>query len=375
MARPSRGITFRVLVVVMALAVCLLALPAAATASDNVPSKYLITDVPLYQQIQAVGCGAASLQMVLDYWGPFINQKSVYDAARTFSGTSLPDMARAGQFSSLSFSAGDRYPAADGWGYPGRPLGYAGFYYAQATPWLDQLKAVVAQGYPVAVLTDWLPGVYGPHYRVIVGYDDTRGVIILNDPWARELKGDMDYQGSTNQNAAYDRQGEFAGWEWTYADFLSVWKLSTERWGVPGLAYGAALVAPWKVSVNAPAAVAPGKTFPLGVTATYSCAAPFATGGFPTFPASDATVELTLPAGFRTVSGSTTVSLGTMAAGQTKSVTVAVVAGAKAGSFTVGATASGSVSGDLGVWRDFPAYSYTDRIGGDGAVTVRIGKS
>jgi len=374
MARPTRGTALVTLAVAVMLAVCLLVLPAAASASDSPPDAYLITDVPLYQQIQAVGCGAASMQMILDYWGPFINQKSVYDAARTFHGTSLPDMARAAQFSSLSFSAGDRFPAADGWGYPGRPLGYAGFYYAQATPWLDGLKAVVAQGYPVAVLTDWLPGVYGPHYRVIVGYDDTRGVIILNDPWARDLKGDMDYQGSTNQNAAYDRQGEFAGWEWTYSDFLAVWKLSTERWGVPGSNYGAVLVAPWKVSVSVPATVAPGKKFSLSVTATYPCVTPFATGGFPTFPASDATVELTLPAGFSADRGTTTVSLGTMTAGQTKSVTVAVVAGSKAGRFTIGMTAGGLVSGSLGVWRDYPAYSYTDRIGGEGTVVVTVGK-
>lgn len=375
MARRSSETTFKALVIVVALAACLLALPAAAAAaSDSVPSKYLITGVPLYQQIQAVGCGAASLQMVLDYWGPFIDQKAVYDAARTFHGTSLPDMARAGQFSSLSYSAGDRFPSADGWGYPSRALGYAGFYYASGTPWLNGLKAVVAQGYPVAVLTDWLPGIYGPHYRVIVGYDDTRGVIILNDPWARELKGDMDYQGSTNQNAAYDRQGEFAGWEWTYEDFLSVWKLSTEPWGVPGMNYGAALIAPWRVSVKVPAAVAAGKTFPVSVTATYPCAGPFATAGFPTFPASDATIDLALPAGFSTVSGSTTVSLGTMAAGQTKSVTVVVVAAAKAGRSSIAATASGSVSGSLGAWRDFPAYSYTDRIGGEGAAVVTVGK-
>ncbi len=250
MSRRPRKRILVLATVVLALALCLLALPGLAGATT--PDAYLIDDVPFYQQIQSVGCGAAATQMVLDYWGPFVNQKSVYDAARTFHGSSLPDLARAGQFSALSYSAGDRYPAAEGWGYASRPLGYGGFYYAQPTPWLAQLKAVLAQGYPVICLTDWLPGVYGPHYRVAVGYDDAEGVIILNDPWGRELKGDFDYQGSGNQNAAYDRQGEFVGWKWSYADFLSVWKLPSDGWGVPGANYGAVLIAPWQVQVDAP---------------------------------------------------------------------------------------------------------------------------
>ena len=121
-----------------------------------------------------MGCGAAATQMVLDYWGPFVNQKAIYDSARTFHGSSLPDLARAGQFSALSFSAGDRFPSSQGWGYPAARL--RELLLRAAGPWLEQLKAVVAQGYPVICLTDWLPGVYGPHYRVVVGYNDAEGV-------------------------------------------------------------------------------------------------------------------------------------------------------------------------------------------------------
>ena len=368
--RPHRSV-LRLAAVVLALALCLLALPGAAAAATATPDKYLIGGVPFYQQIQAVGCGAAATQMVLDYWGPFVDQKAVYDAARTLHGSSLPDLARAGQFSAQSFSAGDRFPSADGWGYPGRPLGYAGFFYASQSPWLEQLKAVVAQGYPVICLTDWLPGVYGPHYRVVVGYDDAEGVIILNDPWGRELKGDFDYQGSGNQKAAYDRQGQFVGWKWTYADFLSVWKLPSDSWGVPGANYGAVLIAPWRVSVDAPTVAPAGKPFMVRISVTYPCAAPFATGGFPTFPAAEAHVQLALPAGF-TVAGSGAVSLGTMTAGETKTASVTIVSGPKAGAFDLGATASGFVSGSLGAWRSFPAYDYRDLIGGSGSTSVSV---
>jgi Peptidase_C39 like family len=366
MSRRPRKRILVLATVVLAFSLCLLALPGLATATT--PDAYLIDGVPFYQQIQAMGCGAAATQMVLDYWGPFVNQKAIYDSARTFHGSSLPDLARAGQFSLLSYSAGDRFPSADGWGYDSRPLGYGGFYYAQQAPWLERLKAVVAQGYPVICLTDWLPGVYGPHYRVVVGYDDAKGVIILNDPWGRELKGDFDYQGSGNQNAAYDRQGEFVGWKWTYADFLSVWKLPSDGWGVPGANYGAVLIAPWQVQIDAPAVVAAGASFTAHVTVTYPCAAPFATDGFPTFPAAESQVRLDLPAGF---SGGA-VSLGTMTAGETKTVAVTIVAGAAAGTFDIGATASGLVSGSLGIWRSFPAYEYQDVIGGSASDRVTV---
>jgi len=371
MSRRPRKRVLALATLVLLLALCLLALPGAASAATATPDKYLIEGVPLYQQIQAVGCGAAATQMVLDYWGPFVDQKAVYDAARTFNGSSLPDLARAGQFSPLSYSAGDRFPAADGWGYPGRPLGYAGFYHASTTPWLEQLKAVVAQGFPVICLTDWLPGVYGPHYRVIVGYDDAEGVVILNDPWGREFKGDSDYQGSSNQKAAYDRQGQFVGWKWTYADFLTVWKLPSENWGVPGANYGAVLIAPWQVSVEAPAVVRAGARFTARVTATYPCPAPFATAGYPAFPAAEAKVQIALPQGF-SVAGGSAVPLGTMTAGATKTVQITVVAGPKAGVFGIGATASGLVSGSLGVWRAFPAYAYEDAIGGSTSAAVSV---
>ena len=229
----------------------------------------------------------------------------------------------------------------------------------------------MAQGYPVICLTDWLPGVYGPHYRVVVGYDHTEGVVILNDPWAREFKGDMDYQGGASQKAAYDRKGQFAGWKWSYADFLSVWGLPTGGWGIPEANYGAVLMAPWRVSVDAPAGVEAGESFPLRITVTYPCVSPFGGAGFPSFPAAGSQVDLALPAGF-SAAGGDTVPLGTLSAGETLTTTVDVTAGAGAGRFTIGATARGTVSGSLGVWRAFPAYDYRDLIGGSSTATLRV---
>jgi hypothetical protein len=367
--RPrARRIVLVALILVVAL--CLLAVPALAAAST--PDHYLIEGVPLYQQIQAHGCGAAATQMVLNYWGPFVDQKQVYDAARTWKGSSMPDLARAGQLSSGSWMMGDFFPSAQSWGYTNRGLGYGSFYYASATPWLAQLKAVVAQGYPVVCLTDWFPSVYGPHYRVVVGYDDAEGVVILNDPWGRELKGDMDYQGSGNQNAAYDRQGNFAGWKWSYADFLSVWGLSTDHWGVPGLNYGAVLIAPWKVTLAAPTSVQPGETFTVAAHFTYSCAAPFATGGFPGFTAQKVWTEFGSPRGF-TSTGQTIALNQPLAAGESATLLYQATAGSTPGDYAITATASGLVSGSLGTWRSYPAYDYSDRVGGSDTVSVHVG--
>jgi transposase len=314
MVKYPRRNTLKLAALFVALAVCLLALPATAAANSG---SVMIQNVPLYQQIDASGCGAAALQMVLYYWGPFVNQKNVYDAARTLHGSSLPDLARAGQFSSESFSAGDRFPMAEGYGYPSRSLGYAGFYYASTQSWLPQLKELVSAGYPVICLTDWLPGVYGPHYRLVVGYDDEKGVLYINDPWAREFKQDSDYQGSANQNSSGDRQGSYSGMAWSYDDFLAVWGLSTNPWGVPNLNYGAVVVAPWEVSVSAPDGVVdPGEEFTVTVDAAYPCPQPFLSGGFPTPTADAARVELSLPSGFSVV-GSTAFAPSDLPAGST----------------------------------------------------------
>jgi len=372
MKRAARTTHLSVAIVVGVLVALALPSLASAAGAGKIPSRYVIANVPLWQQQQALGCGAASAQMVMDYWGPFVDQREVYNAARTWQGTAVGDLARAGQFSMLSWPAGDNFPSVADWGYTERALGYAGFLYGQSTPWLDKLKAVIAQGFPVICLTDWLPGVYGPHYRVVVGYDDAKGVVYLNDPWCRDLKSDMDVRGSyaPNESVQGDRYYRYA--EWTYGDFLSVWQLPGDDWGLPGYRYCAVLVAPWKVQASAPASVAKGGKFSVTATVTYPCAAPFGSGAFPVFPATGTTVSLTVPAGF-TVTSSPTVNVGGLAAGASTRVTFSVKAGSSAGAFTYSVRSDGLVSGSLNAWQKYSAYSYTDRIGGaaTGAVTVK----
>ncbi len=347
------------------------AMPGNALASD-IPESYFIEGVPLYQQIDAKGCGAVSLQMVFDYWGPFIDQREIYNAART-GGTTLPDMARGAQFSDLSTAQGDRFLNFVTEGYTNRPVGYAGFYYASSEPWLDELKHIVSLGYPVITLVEWWADYDGgDHYRVIVGYDEERGVILINDGWCREFKIVIDYDGSTAQFASdLGRDDDFKPLEMTEEDFLETWReLDTDPWGVPGLAYGAVFVAPWEVSIDAPETVQAGEEMEISASVTYPCVAPFGDEAFPTFPASSLDISMMLPSGF-TVLSAPSLPDG-LSAGETVELSWVVRAPVETGLYGGEISAGGLVSGSLDEWHDYPAYDYTDLIGGSSSFVIAV---
>ncbi len=348
------------------------------TATGDLPARFIIEDVPLWQQLDASGCGAASAQIVMDYWGPLVDQREVYAAARTGRGsdaftavgTAVPDLARAGQFSFMSETAGDAYDIS-AWGYTARPLGYGAFYFGSTEPWLDQLKAIVAAGYPVVCLTDWTLEYPGYHYRVVVGYDDEKGVLYFNDPWVRWFTEDMSARGCFVPTKAASQQYSFEPMEWSYEDWLSVWDASGDLWGLPGWSYNAVLIAPWEVEIDAPAAVAAGESFEVTATVTYPCMEPFASDGWPAFPASAATIALEVPDGW-SVAGGAEAPVGELEAGESASWTFTVTAGGDAGEFALGVTGSGLVSGSLDARAEHPAYDYTDLIGGSDEVTILV---
>ncbi|MCJ7607008.1 MAG: C39 family peptidase [Thermoplasmata archaeon] len=346
----------------------------ASVIAGNLPETCLIEGVPLYQQIDGKGCGAVSLQMVFDYYGEFVDQREIYNAARS-GGTALPDMARAAQFSSLSTTVGDRFPNMVVTGYTARSVGYAGFYYASETPWLEGLKEILAMGYPVITLVEWMPEIEGPHYRVIVGYDDNEEVMIINDGWSRELKDDMGYVGSSSSLAdpnSWDTE-QVEGYRMTYDDFLLTWRCPTGPWGVPDLAYGAVLVVPWEVSVSGPAEVVIGEEFRVSARIEYPCVGPFLSGTFPSFPASDTTVSLSMGAGISIVDSAAALEIGTILAGEVAEVSWTLVldeCGSDLLHLTV--SASGLVSGSLDAWKDYPAYDYVDLIGGAGGIEIAV---
>ncbi|MBN2205234.1 MAG: C39 family peptidase [Thermoleophilia bacterium] len=374
------------LALLLALAVATPAMAADAAAAD-LPDSYIIEDVPLWQQVDAFSCGASAAQMVMDHWGPFIDQNEVRAAARTGRGkapdtalgTAVPDLARAGQFSFMSESIGEAYGETI-WGYSTRTLGYGAFHYGleegasedEVLRWFDQVKAIVAAGYPVVCLTDWLPDMYGPHYRVVVGYNDNDGVIYFNDPWVREFRNDFGARGSFAQFKGEPSPSTYGSMEWSYEDWLDVWNLPGDDWGQPGYTYNAVIIAPWEVEIEAPETVAAGETFEVTATVTYPCFKPFATGDWPAFPASATTIALALPDGWSVQGGGAEAMVGDLLAGESAEATFMVKASGKAGEFALGVTGSGFVSGWLEERGQFPAYDYTDLVGGSGEVTIAV---
>jgi hypothetical protein len=356
----------------MGVVALLVSMAPASVMATALPVEYKIEGVPLYQQIDAKGCGPAALQMIFDYYGEFVDQKEIYNAARA-GGTPLPDMARAAQFSDLSTTVGERWPEYIVTGYTARPVGYAAFYYASDVEWMSQLQGVVAQGYPVAVLQNFYPDSEDPHYRVVVGYDQLREVFIVNDGWSREFKVPSGYTGSTNpMSNPISWDDEFPGMEMSYADFELAWRCPTDVWGIEGLRYGAVVVVPWVVEVSVPAAASPGEEVSVEVAVTYPCPAPFGGPDFPAFTASGVAIRVTATDGDGRPFAQVEADMGTLVARGTCSATFTIALPPEACTVTFEAWATGLVSGHLEEWKDYPAYDYCDRVGGWAASETEV---
>jgi len=122
------------------------------------PEAYMIT-VPWHQQLNALSCGAASLESVFNYWGPDIDQKEIMNTARTSSmGTWSADHRQDRTLQLLSDAQGNYFPHAGPYGgFEERSLGYAAFSYVSHEFWIDKLKRLIADDIPVIVLIELLP--------------------------------------------------------------------------------------------------------------------------------------------------------------------------------------------------------------------------
>jgi len=327
-----------------------------AKADTSLPASHLIPDIIWHQQQNGLFCGPGSLEIVFDYLGPDIDQKAIADVARSSSiGTWTFDIQRAGHFSYLSAAQGYYFPnEAPAAGFPERPLGYASFSHASDTFWVDDLKAIIAADLPVIVLNNFTPdAVGGDHYRVVIGYDDTLGLIYVSDPWGREFKQRTDKTGV----AAY-----------TYAEFQFMWNRASYGTDLP---YFGVVMAPWQVKLSSSGKLQAGSVVTVTADITYPCPKPF---DATQFPASDTTATIALPAGMTLVSGPESQSMGTLAAGSTRRVTWNVRLDASLAGKTIQVEAKGYVSGAVpeAVWNgqsnSYPAYSYTDAIGGQGTL-------
>ena len=324
-----------------------------ALAAGNIrPPSHMISGVKQYSEITGLMCGPGALESVLDYYGPDISQRAMSNVARTSSiGTYVQDIVRTGHFSKLSAAQGRFYPnAIPKAGFAERPLGYAAFGHAQDTPWLEELKNLVAQDIPVIMLMLFSPDPdSGGHYRVLVGYDDTLGEAYFIDPWGRDLKHVTNADGTIT---------------WTYRDVVTAWNYP--QYGSP-LPYFAAAIMPWKVDITIEGAIEVGNQVTVTANTHYPCPRPF---NCSSYPAAASSLILDLPPSMRLITRNSDIAIGNLPAGGSATASWRVAIDAQPNGQALAVTGSGTVSGWMpeAHWAGdkvyYPAYVYDDRIGG-----------
>ena len=241
------------------------------------PAAYDIQGVPYHEQATSYFCGAASLEMVFDYFGPDIEQYEIAGVANSESGYGCyaDELFRAAQFSDNSTSIQD--PALQG--YTARGLGYGAAYeyWEDGSPLYDtrygDLKKLISKDLPVVALTWYDTGHSSGHFRVVKGYNDSLDVFIVHDPWFTPPYAGPDVQFN---------QEEFVDDLWNYSD----------RWGM--------IAAPWTIATTKPASVSAGQEFTVEATAAYRGPKPLGNQ----FPAGGATATLQADAlSYQIVSG------------------------------------------------------------------------
>lgn len=324
-------------------------IPAGSVAKTR---AHMIANVPWHQELNALMCGPASLEIVFDYWGPDIDQKEITNVARTSSvGTWAFDVERAGHFSYLSDAQGKFFPAIGPYGgFEGRPVGYASFSYRSTSFWFDELKTLVDMDIPVIVLMKYTPSGGEGHFRVVIGYDDGQQLVYFSDPWGRDTNHLTDWTGVIS---------------WSYSDFRMGWNYIEAGSANP---YFGAAIMPWSVDVKTKGVAKKGSVITVTANIQYPCPEPFDNTQY---PAENATARITLPDGTTLLNSPATVSLGTLKAGTNSTVTWRVLCNSNAAGKAISVSACGIISGRVpeAHWQGeavyYPAYNYDDAIGGE----------
>ena len=306
-----------------------------AEREGGAPAAYDIENVPYHVQETGYWCGAASLEMVFDYFGPDISQSEIAGVANSDPGYGCynSELFRSAQFSANSTSVQD--PMLQG--YSARALGYGAAYarWENGSSLYESrytdLKSLVSQDYPVLVLTHYDVSHSGGHFRVVKGYNDTLDLFTVHDPWYTEPYAGPDV--SFNQT-------EFVDDLWDYSN----------RWGM--------IAAPWTVDLTMPASVGVGEEFTVEAAVTYRGPEPL--NG--QYPCSNATATLQYPSGYALIGGQDSQPISGIGATGSNGSAGWTVRALKAGSTSdIQVTAMGTVSGSTS---DYPDYS--DWIGGEG---------
>jgi len=326
-----------------------------SSSASSPPDAYLIEGVPMHQQITGVMCGPGALEMIFDFLGADLNQKAIADVARTSKdGTYTWDMVRTGHFSYLSTAMGTYFPnQVRETGFPKRPTGYASFNYSNDTIWWPELKALIASNIPVVLLMKWAPDDSTGHYRVIVGYDETKEVVYFMDPWGRSLKHITNPDGTVT---------------WNMTDFVDAWNYS--EYGTPHPYWGAIMI-PWSVNLSTNGITSAGSKLNVTANITYPCPHPF---DCTAYPASDSNAAIMLPSGMHLQNGQSQVTIGELQAGESVNVMWNVQLDANGAGSWIKVNGSGFVSGAVPEFKVkkvvYPAYNYKDNIGGEGRIKI-----
>ena len=323
--------------------------------ASELPESYMIENVIWHKQITGISCGAGSLEIVFDYWGPDIDQKEIADVARTSSSGTWPaDIVRTGHFSCLSTAMGSFYPSMiPEAGFTARPTGYAAFSHSSNTFWLEELKSLIASDIPVIVLMAYSPDGDVGHYRVVVGYDDAQQLIYFSDTWGRDIMKPSDFTGVIS---------------WSYLDFKLGWNYTDYS----DLPYFGAVILPWTVELSYKGKTAPGSVMTVNARITYPCPAPMDPSQF---PARAVMAGIELPQGMTLIDEAIDfVQIGEMKAGDSTVVSWKVRCDEDVSGKRIDVTATAFVDGAVpeaawaGNTQYYPAYEYTDLIGGEGSL-------
>lgn len=293
-------------------------LPAATLENYyNYNSLY----VPYYAQERPYSCGEAALRMLFAFWGLNVSEEIIGAVANWTEsiGTYGPDLLRAAHFSLLSTAIlNDSIK-----GYPDRKIGFPAFQARYLE--LDDLKKLIDQGFPVLVLTRYYYGAYG-HFRVVKGYDDQQGRVIVHDPWYLQNP-----YGGANTIIPYNIFNEL----WDYSG----------HWGM--------IITPWIINYTI-TDLAPNSIFTITVNITYYVPEPFDPSDY---PASSATLNITVPDGYTLLSDASIVFDDTFEGGESKTLEIQIQAPNTIGdNDTIILTAYGKINGSSNSYSKYEDY-------------------
>jgi len=145
-------------------------LPVLLLAAQLVGAAGLWLDVPFVRQVKN-GCGAASVSMILRYWGnqgvpveaatadaALIQRRLYSKEARGIWGSDLEEYFRARNFQTFVFAGKS-----------------------------EDLRQHLAKGRPLIVCLGGADAGGSRHYVVVTGLDEAGGLILVNDPQRRKL--------------------------------------------------------------------------------------------------------------------------------------------------------------------------------------------